>query len=393
MRKYFRRAQNASLVVSMDKTTVILMAAAILTGLTLVPSTIAQAEPDWADHEFPWVQPDEVADEPVPFLDLEGFSATTLDDETMYFAIQIHDLTGASGNLAYDVFFAVGGEDYQMPFIATWAGGSVVEQLPLTWNGGGTNVLAGWEVLEGENLIVLEADVGAISGLEPGTPLEAIEADSRVVTALGHVRDTATPSEQPLDYPYGLGSALYAPGGEDTVIEETLEGDQVDLEHEFTESTNVTYRYNWTAAAAGPYEASTNVSMEAGSVEMVVMDADNQSVLNRSWEGQENETTPLEEAVTGDWVINLTFKEAVGTFRLNISVPEDPQGPEEAGQNGEGENEGTGSGGGAVGGNQTDGNATIEEEGFLPGVSPALVVLSVIVFVALAMGRRNRQNA
>ncbi len=369
------------------------MSAAIVTALALIPPATAQSEPDWAAHEFPWVQPDDVGDEAVPFLDIEEFSAMTLDDESMFFAIQIHDLTGASGNLAYDVFFSVDDQAYQMPFIATWAGGSVVEQLPLTWNGAGTNALAGWEVLEDEHLIVLEADVGAITGLEPGTPLETIETDTRVLTALGHTRDTATPSEEPLDYPYGLGSALLSPGEDDTVIEETLEGERVELEHEFTEATNVTYRYNWTTEGEGFYEAAINTSLEAGSVDVLVTDADNESVLNQSVEGDQAESTQLEDAITGDWVIELGFQEAVGTFRLNISMAEDAQGTDGTGGNGEGEGggDGTGNGEGATDGNQTNGNTTTEEEGFLPGVSPPLVVLSVIVFVALATGRRNRR--
>lgn len=102
--------------------------------------------------------------------------------------------------------------------------------------------------------------------------------------------------------------------------------DDPELELEFDEPTDGTWVYNWTSSWE---HVTINYTVEAdeGELEMLLMDADNRTLLQNAFRNStENEITQT-NATSGQWNITLRLEGFQGSFRLHIEEASDEPGP------------------------------------------------------------------
>jgi hypothetical protein len=110
--------------------------------------------------------------------------------------------------------------------------------------------------------------------------------------------------------------------GTGEVIERTIDDAEFQIAHGFTEATNDTYRYNWTAAVTD-VNVTVTATVTGGEAAIRILDANGTVVLERDIAADADETLNAADAVAGNWTIEIVYSGFVGELTVAIVAATD----------------------------------------------------------------------
>lgn len=165
------------------------------------------------------------------------------------------------------------------------------------------------------------------------------------------------------------------------VVEEPLEGEEVEVGLTFEEPTNATYVYHWDHTHEGPLQATYTAELVNGTVTFSVLDDANDTKVNVTAAGDAEESIVIQDVAPSNWTITASFANAVGNFSAKITTYTPPAEPTEESTDAPTGNETT------PAGNTTSFNQTDDDLG-IPGFEAPLLAVGAALAGVLVMRRR-----